>query len=756
MSQPDTPVVKDLVLIGGGHSHIAVLKRFGMRPMPGVRLTLICRDAHTPYSGMLPGYIAGHYGFDEAHIDLEPLARFAGARFYHDEACGLDPGERLVHCHGRPPVRYDRVSINIGSTPRVAQVPGAQDRVVPVKPINNFLGRWQALVERVRNHSGAMRIAVVGAGAGGVELILAAQHRLRTLLAEDGDDPDRLELHLFGAEPTILPTHGQRVRKRFRQVLERRGVHVHMGEAVTEVAGATLHTDRDRALNCDEVLWATAAGGPAWLAETPLALDERGFIRVGETLQSVSHPEVFAAGDITSMDGHPREKAGVFAVRMGPPLTRNLRRALTDRRPRPYRPQRRFLSLISTGDRYAIASRGWISFEGAWVWRWKDRIDRRFMAKYHDLPEMDTGEDSPRVASGLADSDALREISAVAMRCGGCGAKVGSTVLSRALAQLQPYHREDVLVGLHSPDDAAVVEVPPGKRMVHSVDFFRSFVDDPYVLGQVAANHSLGDIYAMGAEPQTALALATVPHGLEAKVEDTIYQMMAGALRVLDESGTALAGGHTGEGAELALGFSVNGLVDAETLLRKAGMREGDVLILTKPLGTGTLFAADMRYQAKGRWIEGALEAMLQSNYQAARCLHRHGATACTDVTGFGLLGHLVEMIRPSGVDVTLDLAELPILDGAQETVRSGILSSLQPENVRLRRAIRNLEEVAGHERYPLLFDPQTSGGLLASVPAEATEACLTELRGLGYSEARPIGRVLAESEALEPVTLVA
>jgi selenide,water dikinase len=204
------------------------------------------------------------------------------------------------------------------------------------------------------------------------------------------------------------------------------------------------------------------------------------------------------------------------------------------------------------------------------------------------------------------------------------------------------------------------------------------------------------------------------------------------------------------------LGFSVNGLADRETILRKGGMMPGDVLILTKPLGTGTLFAADMQQKAKGRWIEGALKSMVQSNRTAASCLFRHGASACTDVTGFGLLGHTVEMTKASGVDVEIDMAALPIMDGALDTVRLGILSSLQPANVRLRRAIRNMEAAREDERYPLMFDPQTSGGLLASIRPERAQDCLRELHELGYEHAAIIGRVSAETDHLEPITLSA
>jgi len=753
MQTSDTPIVKDLVLVGGGHSHVAVLKRFGMKKLPGVRLTLICRDVHTPYSGMLPGFVAGHYGFDDVHIDCGALARFAGARFYHSDVTALDTANRRVICDNRPPVPYDLLSINTGSAPRTEDVPGATETAVPVKPINRFLARWEALAERATAHDGPLGIAVVGAGAGGVEILLAIQHRLKRLRAEAGRSGE-MTFHLFTDTDDIMPTHNAKVRGTFDRVLAERGVAVHKGAAVAQVAPGKLRTADGTEVAADEILWVTAAGAPAWPGEAGLAVDARGFIEVGDTLQSTSHPEIFAAGDVANMVNHPRPKSGVFAVRQGRPLADNLRRALLGRAPRPFRPQSRFLSLISTGDKYAVASRGGWSASGRAVWLWKDWIDRRFMRKFNELPDMPE-EAGPAVARGLANEDAIKEISAIAMRCGGCGAKVGASVLSRALNTLEPVPRDDVLIGLHAPDDAAVVAVPPGKAMVHTVDSFRAMIDDPYIFGKIAANHSLGDIYAMGGEPQTALAIATVPFGLEQKVEDTLTQMMSGAMEVLRDAGAALVGGHTSEGAELSLGFAINGLIDREQVMRKGGLTPGDRLVLTKPVGTGTLFAADMRHKAKGRWITAALEQMVQSNRQGAEALLAHGAHACTDVTGFGLLGHLVEMVRASEVDVTLDLNAIPYMEGAEETVRAGIVSSLQPQNVRLRRAIANLDAAGEDPRYPLIFDPQTAGGLLASVPGDRAEDCVAALRTLGYARTAIIGTVEPPSNRLEPVTIV-
>jgi selenide, water dikinase len=761
MQTSEQPVLRDIVLIGGGHSHVGVLKSFGMKPIPGVRLTLICTDMHTPYSGMLPGYVAGHYDYDAVHIDLSRLCVFAGARLFKDEVVGIDRVNNKVLCRNRPPVPYDQLSINIGSTPQLGGVPGAAEHAVAVKPIQRFNDRWVTLLERVKQHAGKTTIAVVGAGAGGVELTLAMQFRLRNELKTLGRNPDDLAFHLFTNIATILPTHNAGVRRRFEAVLAERGVVVHVNAAVNQVRAGSLQTASGETLDADEIIWVTRAGGAPWLKQTGLALDDEGFIKVNDHLQTLTDPNIFAAGDIASMVNYKLEKAGVFAVRQGPPLTENLRRAVEGTALEAYRPQTSWLALISTGDQYAVASRAWLGFAGAWVWQWKDWIDKRFMRKFQDFPKMDAHAPKPVASSAqssvkLTNEESLQAISAIAMRCGGCGAKVGASVLSRALGNLHPYESDDVIIGLKDPDDAAVVRVPKGKAMVHSVDFFRAFIDDPYIFGKVAANHALGDIWAMGATAQSATAVATVPPGLEAKVEDVLTQMMTGAMEILADAQCALVGGHTGEGKELALGFAINGLIDDDPskILRKGGMQPGDVLILTKPIGTGTLFAAHAQLAAKGRWIDGALQSMVVSNRLGAQCLTEYGATACTDLTGFGLLGHLVEMTRPSGVDAEIHLSKLPMLDGAEECVAQGIVSSLQGSNVRLRRALRNQEEFVKHPRYPLIFDPQTAGGLLASVPADKAEACIAALRKLGYVHTVAIGRILPQADALEPIVL--
>ena len=708
--QQRVAIAQDLVLVGGGHAHVRVLKGFGMRPVPGVRVTLISRDVETPYSGMLPGYVAGHYSFEECHIDLGRLARFAGARLIRDEAIGLDRPGHFVLCRAHPPIRYDLLSIDIGSAPRTDDVPGAAEHTIAVKPIAHFARRWEALLARAERMP-RLRLAVVGGGAAGVELALSAQYRLAGLCG------GAVEVTLVTRE-ALLPSHNRRVRRLFERILAERRVAVLTGSEIVRVEPGALICDNGKRIAFDEALWVTEAGVAPWLAETGLPLTADGFIAIDETLQSTGDASIFATGDVATMMAHPREKAGVYAVRQGPPLASSLRRVLAGKQPRRAIPQRRGLALIGTGEGRAVASRGPLAAYGARWWRLKDWIDRRWMRRYRELPEMaaDEGEDP--------------------MRCGGCAAKVPAMVLARVMQRLQPVTSDAVLIGLDSPDDAALISFPGMPPLLQTVDFFRAMVDDPYLFGRIAATHALGDIYAMGGSPASALAIATLPPARPPIVEHDLFHMLRGGLDVLEAAGAVLVGGHSAEGTELALGFAVTGRPRPGKLLRKGGLRPGDRLILTKPLGTGVILAADARGLAPAPIVENAIATMVQSAGPAAGCLLTYRATACTDVTGFGLLGHLLEMLRASEMDAVLDPEAIPALDGAVSFFGRGIASSLHADNIAALSALGT-----GHTSLPdptaaLLIDPQTAGGLLAGVPADRAAACVAELRELGYRAA--------------------
>jgi selenide,water dikinase len=715
---PDAvPPVRDLLLLGGGHAHVEVLRSLAMRRWRGVRVTLVSREVHTPYSGMLPGLVAGHYDFDDAHIDLGPLCIAAGARLIVDAASRLDLGSGHVHFGARPPLRFDVLSLDVGGVPDEGGV-RLGPTVVPVKPISTFLPGWQRLLAALAagGDGEASSLVVVGGGAGGVELALAVRHALRR-------EAFRCSVSLVAAGPRLLEGHARRVERRLRRQLGQRGIEVALDFEVAAVDAGEVTARDGRRLQASHVLWVTGVVAPAWLASSGLAQDARGFVCVDETLRSRSHDRVFAAGDIAALAA-PRPKAGVFAVRAGPVLSHNLEAALLGGRLRPFRPQRRFLSLISEGEQRAVASRGPFVAEGAWVWRWKDRIDRRFVARFRMPVTPAPTATLPRaLASDAPDSQ----------RCGGCGAKLAADLLARVLARLEVPHADELELGVG--DDAAVLRATG--RVLVTVDAFRAMVDDLYRFGRIAAHHALGDVYAMGGRPRAALALVTVPLAAEAMMEEDLFQLMRGTVDVLRAERVALAGGHSSEGLELALGFAVLGDLDgaSTSLWRKSALRDGDALVLTKALGTGVVLAGRMRGVARSRDVMAALAAMDRSNREAVAVLREHGASTATDVTGFGLLGHLSELLRASALAAELALSRVPVLPGALELVAAGVESALAPANARV-LADFDTSSVESRPRLRLLIDPQTSGGLLAGVPVSRADSCVQELRALGFDAA--------------------
>lgn len=751
MNARDTPYAQDLLLLGGGHSHALALRMLGMRPLPGVRVTLVSDVSHAPYSGMLPGHVAGFYTWEEMHIDLRRLCAFAGATFVLGQVEGLDPEARVVRVAGRPPLAADVISLNVGSTPHLRDVPGVEQWAVPAKPVPRLLAGWER-VKDVTAAGGRPRLVLVGGGAGGVELAVTMHHQLG----------GRAPLTILHQGPHLLPGHNPRVRRIFSRLLAERGIAVRTGTRVTEVTAEGVRTAAGELVPADFVFWVTQAASPTWVAASGLATTAEGFVRVGPTLQAIGHPRVFAVGDIASMEGEARPKSGVFAVRMAGPLVANLRAWFAGRPLRDYQPQRHVLGLIGTGDGQAVASRRWLAGRSAAFWRLKDRIDRRFMAKFEELPAM--AEPAPANGDG-GGGEALADLQRrAAMRCLGCAAKVGGGTLGRVLARLREEHGAGwleaaragaVLAGLEAPDDAAVVTLPPGLALAQSVDYMPALVDDPYLFGRIATLHGMSDLFAMGAAPHSALAAALVPFGAEPVTEEVLYQLLSGVLAELAGAGATLVGGHSAEAALLGLALTVNGAVDPARLLRKAGLRAGEALVLTKPLGTGVLFAAQMRLAAKAAWIDAALGSMLVSNRVAAAVLRDHGAGGCTDVTGFGLAGHLLEMLRPAGLGATLSLDAVPALPGAVQCLEGGFASSLQEANQRAAAALANAATASvAPGRLALLFDPQTSGGLLAGVPAERAAGCVEVLRAAGYVHAAVVGRVVVPDDPAAPLVL--
>ncbi len=731
--QGGTPQLRDVVLVGGGHAHALVARMWGMDPLPGARLTIINPAPAAPYTGMLPGLIAGHYRRDEIMIDLIRLGSFAGARVILDRAVGIDPAARLIHLQDRPPLRYDVASIDVGIGSGLSEVPGYAEHGVAAKPLGDYARRWEAFVALSLP---APRVVIVGAGLGGVELALASAHRLRAAGATPA-------VTLLERGPRALPHVGEAARRSLLAELDRAGVLLLTAAEPAVIEDGAVVLQDGRRIGSDFTLSAAGSRPQGWLADTGLTLDD-GFLRITPRLQT-SDPAIFAAGDCVHMPFAPRPKAGVFAVRAAPILLHNLRAALAGGPMRRFRPQRDYLKLVSLGDRRAVADKFGLRTGGAWLWRLKDDIDRRFMAKFADYPAMPRPKVPAQAVKGLA------QMLAEQPTCAGCGSKVGPGALGRALTDLPHSPRADLVNG--PGDDAAILDFGT-QRQVLTTDHLRSFTQDPRLLAQVAAAHALGDVWAMGAAPQAALAQIILPPLSPTLQQDMLAEIMQAAAQVFADAGAAIVGGHTTIGSELTLGFTVTGLV--QTPLTKGGARPGDALILTKALGSGTILAAEMARARLPGLILGesvaACHAAMRRPLGPAAAILSPVAHAMTDVTGFGLAGHLLEMLEASGCGADLELAAIPVLPGAEALAAAGYASSLAPQN----RAATDWK-VADHSgsglrqvgpdtpRRALLDDPQTGGPLLAAVPAERAAAILADLLAAGETAAI-IGQVVEGS----------
>jgi len=374
--------MKNLVLVGDGHAHLAVLKNFGLSSPANVVLTLINRESFAAYSGMLPGLVAGHHSFDDSHIDLSVLARRAGAQFIEDDVTGIDPDTRLVHLGANPPIAFDLCSIDSGCKTPVHMIPGAEHSVRVLSPVSRFLSLYNQLVKSLTHTHEPVRIGFVGGGAGSLELMLAMCYAMGQVLETLHKPSDFVQFFLFQQDGEILPTHNKRVRRIFRRTLKRRNIQLFEDTPVVEAGFGCIETGCGQRLAVDHLFLVADAHPPDWLAESSLEKAADGFVAVLDTLQSTSHPHVFAAGDIAALIDSPLAKSGTAAARQGPVLARNLRRMLAGRELIAHAPRPARFSLISTGNKNAVLSWYGIGLKNPLVWAWKEHCDRRFIRAY--------------------------------------------------------------------------------------------------------------------------------------------------------------------------------------------------------------------------------------------------------------------------------------------------------------------------------------------------------------------------------------
>jgi selenide,water dikinase len=754
MNKNSIPIVSDLVLLGGGHANIQVLKMLAMNPIGGLRITLISDQTHSPYSGMVPGYLAGYYSYEDCHFDLRRLCEELGQRFIRAKIIGIDPERKKIQLENRPEIRYDCASVNVGIAPKSIEnvAPESIEKLIPLKPISKFIGHWDRLIAELKAYQGStpLPLAMVGGGAAGVEIAII----LKMLIDQNGWNA---EVSLIHRHDFLVSAKDARAQRQLSETLRTAGIRVVPNTEVVRMQenGLLLKDSQGQTHTHDfyRVLIATEAAAPPWFKSSGLPVDRDGFLKVDEHLRVENEEALFAAGDCIHFLPSPLKKAGVYAVRQGPVVGRNIRAFFTGQSGlKTFRPKKHVLSLITSGERKAIVHQDspsilrWLG--PSLTWRVKDWIDRSFMERFqaHTFA-FNPGHFTRTMPSPKASliPDDWQDNT-----CGGCGSKLAASTLTQALERLKMPQDDLVLLGVKDGEDCALTRLAERTLCLQSLDQFRSFLSDPFLFGQIAAQHALSDVYAMGGVAKTAQAGLTLLPATERIHREDIFQILSGVLDSLTRSGASLVGGHTGEGAELAIAIAVQGEVEPGRVLRKQLTQPGHRLILTKPIGTGVIFAANMLAQANGKWVEAALSSMLQSNKSALDVIRFFDIAGCTDITGFGLLGHAFEMMggKNSGaLGIKFDYRSIPLFDGVAELFAKGYSASLAERNYRSIRSVVSAEVTP--RTHPALFDPQTSGGLLFSVPAAQAENCLNRLRQSGVREACVIGEVIDWNEIL-------
>ncbi len=709
--QQQLPITRQVILIGGGHTHALFLRKWGMNPIPGVEVSLISPLSETTYTGMLPGFLAGHYRIDEIHIDLVKLCRFAGARLLMASVEDIEACHNLIHVKDRKPLHYDIASVDIGVTSKLPYPLDSNKYAKTIKPLTDFIKEWEYFFSQVRQGLTQPNVAVIGGGVGAVEIAMAIAFAFKRVGLTDYTMSiiDRTKI-LSGIQP--------KSKNRLIANLNELSISVIERAVVSGINARQVFFANRKPINSTFTVVSAGATPYEWLKLTDLPL-KGGFIEVNDTLRVDPFTNLFAVGDCAHLSYNPRPKAGVFAVRQAPILYANIKSDLLGTNAKKYIPQKHHLKLISLGKQSALLDYKFSSSMGPLMWRLKDFIDKSFMKKFSNLQKMRPVEHQLKLAPVIAG-----EYNQLQPLCGGCGAKVADKTLEKVLFNVGNSKQKDVVAGIG--DDGAIIRI--GKvNQILTTDHLREFNSDLWRFSKIAATHALSDIWCMRGVPKTALANIIIPEASDAIQRSWLNQIMGGALSVFDTEKIAVVGGHTSVGKEFNVGFSLTGVCDRRPSLI-SGAKPNDLIVLTKPIGSGTILAGEMACLSKGSWVQNALVWMEKSQKEASEILSK--ANAMTDVTGFGLAGHLMRVCESSNLGANIHLDSIPFLDGAEELSKVGVRSSIFVGNRDFRKTKISCVPTA---KSNLIFDPQTSGGILAAIPETSKNNVLLALKEKGY-----------------------
>lgn len=697
----EIPITNDLVLIGGGHSHLSVLMKLSKKPLNGNRITLITNEIDTPYSGMIPGYIEGIYSWRDSHIDLYRLCLKLNVRFIHAEVERVSAYEKEIYFKDRPKIKFDVLSINTGIQSNNREIKGAAKYCLPVKPIskltNNFLNK-------ITNFKS---IAFIGGGAGSVELALAIKKRFLNINQD-------IKITIITGKRGLLSTFPQKTKLTSLKTLEKFKIDIIEYKRVLEVKPKQIILSDKSLLKIDKAILSTNSMTPKWLAKSDILLTKDNYILVNKSFQT-NYKYVFASGDVIDFNNQNLKKAGVFAVRSGKPLAINIRKFILGKKLVEYKFNKNYLALIGTSKRSAIATKYNLTFNSRFFFYLKKYIDQNFIKKFSDFRirkkftldalKTDVLNIFVKHKEKITDENDI-------MQCKGCAAKVPLNALKQALPK-------DIV---STSEDA--VSVPGHPELYQTVDMISSIITDPFLLGKIAANHSISDMVSVNSKITSAMMILQLPLSKTEINSRDLEQVLLGANEIFKTIDCPLIGGHTmiGKDKDPIIGFSILGQKQKKIKIVKnrRKIKTKDLLILTEKIGSGLIFAGINNYLIDSYFQIDVIKQMIKGNLNFGKISNQLNILSMTDITGFGLANHLLNLIKRdnSKTGLTIYPNKIPLFEGVNECLNKDIKSSLFKSNY----DIAQKDIIYKRDKSKLdniLYDPQTVGGIAFIIPQE-------------------------------------
>jgi len=697
----EIPITNDLVLIGGGHSHLSVLMKLSKKPLNGNRITLITNEIDTPYSGMIPGYIEGIYSWRDSHIDLYRLCLKLNVRFIHAEVERVSAYEKEIYFKDRPKIKFDVLSINTGIQSNNREIKGAAKYCLSVKPIsklaNNFLNK-------ITNFKS---IAFIGGGAGSVELALAIKKRFLNINQD-------IKITIITGKRGLLSTFPQKTKLTSLKTLEKFKIDIIEYKRVLEVKPKQIILSDKSMLKIDKAILSTNSMTPKWLAKSDILLTKDNYILVNKSFQT-NYKYVFASGDVIDFNNQNLKKAGVFAVRSGKPLAINIKQFILGKKLVEYKFNKNYLALIGTSKRSAIATKYNLTFNSRFFFYLKKYIDQNFIKKFSDFKirkkftlealKTDVLNIFVKHKEKITDKNDI-------MQCKGCAAKVPLNALKQALPK-------DIV---STSEDA--VSVPGQPELYQTVDMISSIITDPFLLGKIAANHSISDMVSVNSKITSAMMILQLPLSKTEINSRDLEQVLLGANEIFKTIDCPLIGGHTmiGKDKDPIIGFSILGQKQKKIKIMKnrRKIKTKDLLILTEKIGSGLIFAGINNYLIDSYFQTDVIKQMIKGNLNFGKISNQLNILSMTDITGFGLANHLLNLIKRdnSKTGLTIYPNKIPLFEGVNECLNKDIKSSLFKSNY----DIAQKDIIYKRDKSKLdniLYDPQTVGGIAFIIPQE-------------------------------------